>query len=188
VMKQMQSGTVFTGKWTGQSFKIAKCLGEGANGAVYFAYSEHGYGALKFCQQASDAALEWNILEQVSKVQASFPRPILIDDWEKPSGTTYFYVMEWVSGKPLDQSVQQLDASLYYQAVEKIVLGLSALHAAGMAFCDIKPQNILVATDSAVKGAVQNSRLSVSSTWVVLLRLGGPFDSLLPYRIELFGI
>ncbi|QQE79424.1 hypothetical protein [Alicyclobacillus sp. SO9] len=156
-MNHVQQGTVFTGKWTRQSFKIAKCLGEGANGAVYLAYSQHGYGALKFCQQASDAALEWNILEQVSQVQTSFPRPILIDDWETASGTTYFYVMEWVSGKPLDKSVQQLDASFYYQAVEQIALGLSALHGAGMAFCDIKPQNILVALGSVASGAARNT-------------------------------
>lgn len=149
-MMQIPENTVFRGKWSNQSFKIAKVLGEGANGAVYLVYTKNGYAAMKVCSQSSDAALEWHVLEQVSQVRASFPRPILIDDWSFGTTTVYFYIMESIPGESLDKALARLDSNAFQTVVEQVALGLEALHHAGMAFCDIKPQNILVATDGGV--------------------------------------
>lgn len=147
-MDGLQPGFQFQGKWTHDVFRIERLLGEGANGAVYLTSSRHGYAAMKVCRRSADAALEWNVLEQVSRGKSPFPKPILIDDWEMGTATYYFYLMEWIPGQTLDKVFVGLKDSAALRIVEDICNGLDLLHQVGMAYCDIKLQNIMYVTDA----------------------------------------
>lgn len=136
-------GSVIEGKWTGARLRIERHLGSGANGDVYLVATAKGRAAMKICPSAADIALEWSILERVSPASAAFPAPMLVDD-TIASGPQYFYVMEWVPGKSLDQVLLGVPNLVVNDIVQQVLSGLSELHRTSHAFCDIKPQNVMV--------------------------------------------
>jgi serine/threonine-protein kinase len=138
----LPDGTELIGKWTGTRFYVERKLGEGANGQVYLVRTPDGRAAMKVCHRSSDIALEWGLLERLSAVNQVFPKPFFIDD--APPGH-YFYVMEWVAGKPFEHVAPTLQPDLLHAAVRQLLQALVELHARNYAFCDIKPENILVA-------------------------------------------
>ncbi|WP_051663164.1 protein kinase domain-containing protein [Alicyclobacillus macrosporangiidus] len=140
----MQCGDWVVGKWTGEPFQVERPLGTGANGEVYLVRTRRGLAAVKVCSNASDIALEWAVLERLHRVSGTFPKPMWIDD-HGPSA--FFYVMEWIRGTPLSQAAARLTGDAAAAVVRGIAEGLAELHAAGYAFCDLKPDNIVIAGD-----------------------------------------
>ncbi len=138
----LPDGTELVGKWTGTRFCVERKLGEGANGQVYLVRTPSGRAAMKVCDRSSDIALEWGLLERLSAVNQVFPKPFVIDD--APPGH-YFYVMEWVAGRPFESVAPSLQPEQFHAAVQQLLQALAELHARNYAFCDIKPENILVA-------------------------------------------
>lgn len=137
-------GTRIKGKWSNLSLDVVKLLGEGANGAVYLVHTSRGRAAMKVCATAQDAAMEWGLLERAGKLCPRFPTPIAIDDGTEPSGL-YFYVMESVPGRPLQDVVPTLGSADARLTLKQALQGLAVLHRTGYAFCDVKPENLLVA-------------------------------------------
>lgn len=135
-------GTVLTGKWTGETFKVRERLGEGANGAVYLVYTARGLAALKVCPGASEVALEWGTLAELEKL-SGFPKAMLIDDCEWRGVRHFFYVMEWIPGEPFDAAIWKGRVDTVSAATQWLAR-LDELHRNGKAFCDLKPQNVLV--------------------------------------------
>lgn len=147
----MKSGTValakgqhIRGKWTKQHWVIRACLGTGANGTVYAVQRVDGeIGAMKVCKEAGGVAFEWGLLEKMSHTCSAFPAPQCIDDSvDQPA--LYFYVMEQIQGQPLADVWARLDSVERKRVLLGILYGLRQLHLANHAFCDVKPQNILV--------------------------------------------
>jgi hypothetical protein len=143
----LTSGTVISGKWTHQRLGIERPIGQGANGAVYLVRTGHGLAAMKVCDSSADVAMEWSVLERMRG--GAFPRPFFIDD-AADAPSCYFYVMEWVPGQPLDQWARRLREAEWDELVRQLLIGLATLHRSGQAFCDVKPQNILVTCDGRV--------------------------------------
>ncbi|SDW44709.1 serine/threonine protein kinase [Alicyclobacillus hesperidum] len=142
--KQIPSGTWIHGKWTGRRWRVRGCLGVGANGVVYAVDRDDGLpGAMKVCAGAGQVAFEWSLLERVKGARSPFPAPQQIDDSDHPLAQ-YFYVMERVGGKSLDQVWSGLTPADRQRVLLDIVAGLVQLHETGYAFCDVKAQNILV--------------------------------------------
>lgn len=139
-------GTV-EGKWTKQVFLVERLLGQGANGSVYLVRTKRGLAAMKVCSRAEDIALEWGLLQDLQS-ESVFPKPMLIDDANKYNDL-YFYVMEWIEGETLRDGLKRCDVTKFHLIATQILKGLSTLHAAGKAFCDVKPENILISTTAA---------------------------------------
>ena len=62
-------------------------------------------------------------------------------------GDSYFYAMEFVDGKPLDELIRQfgrLEVKLALEITAQIASGLSAVHKQNLVHRDIKPSNIMV--------------------------------------------
>ncbi|MCF8568254.1 hypothetical protein LLE49_26380 [Alicyclobacillus tolerans] len=140
----LKPGTAIDGKWTNSHFTIEKKLGSGANGEVFLVRSAKGLAAMKVCPRSADIALEWGLLDGPLKGNRILPKPILVDD-AKAFKDQYFYLMEWIPGLPLSEVLPTLKESGFVQVVHLLLTGLSELHGMGYAFCDMKPQNILVA-------------------------------------------
>ncbi|MCL6454569.1 MAG: phosphotransferase [Alicyclobacillus sp.] len=139
----MQPGTELSGRWSGIRLVVEACLGRGANGAVYLVRTSSGRAALKVCNTSADAALEWAVLTEVHGAGVdAFPKPIAMDDG--PTEAPFFYVMEWIDGISLRRVAERGQWSVLQAAVAHIVETLTALHGVGKAFCDVKPENILV--------------------------------------------
>jgi serine/threonine protein kinase len=140
----LPSQLTLVGKWTKRRWTVLSVLGVGANGAVYSVQNEDGSrAAMKVCDTAGSVAFEWGLLEQMEKSKAAFPKPQCIDDSANHQAL-YFYVMEQVEGRPLSDVWPRLSPHDVKRVLLAIVTGLQALHRANHAFCDIKPQNILV--------------------------------------------
>ncbi|WAH37347.1 protein kinase domain-containing protein [Alicyclobacillus dauci] len=140
----LSRGLRITGKWTKNEWTVLSCLGIGANGAVYSVRQQGGEQvAMKVCSDAGAVAFEWGLLERMAKAGTAFPKPHCIDDSANQSAL-YFYVMEQVGGRPLIEAWPRLSTRDAVRVLIGIGYGLRDLHASGHAFCDIKPQNVLV--------------------------------------------
>lgn len=121
---------------------MIRCLGVGANGEVYLVRGSLGLCAMKIHHVAGDIALEWGILEKLGHSSGYFPEPIIIDDCI--THPLYFYTMSWIDGQSLDRTIHKQDGLRIRSMLMQILCGLHDLHQIGHAFCDIKPQNILI--------------------------------------------
>ncbi len=137
-------GAVISGKWSAKRVVIQKSIGSGANGDVYLVRFEGRLVAMKASNTAADIAMEWAVLSQVSQKGNVLPSPLLMDDAFVSGTPLFFYLMEWVEGDPFDVVFPKLTGLERIQVVEQIFAGLDDLHRIGYAFCDIKPQNILI--------------------------------------------
>lgn len=148
--RRLGPGATVHGKWTGQVFQIRRELGVGANGTVYLARCNDELMALKQCENAAQAALEWGLLDQLGPQCGALPAPrVADDDAQRPD--VFFYTMEWVDGTSLDQQARGMDGAAWRVLLEQWFAGLADLHHRGYAFGDIKPQNVLV-TPSRPRG------------------------------------
>lgn len=139
----MRLGTRFTGKWSGIVVQVESLLGTGANGSVYLVRTPLGKAAMKVCATSADAAMEWSILTTLhEKGSSAFPKPMVLDDG--PPEAPFFYVMEWIPGEPFTAMLSQQNWNATYRAIARILEALSELHRAGYAFCDLKPENVLI--------------------------------------------
>ncbi|KAA0543700.1 serine/threonine protein kinase [Bacillus sp. BGMRC 2118] len=142
------SGTVITGKWHKQSYRILKPLGYGANGYVYLASGTAGLVAIKLSDNNMSITSEVNVLRHFSKVQESTLGPSLldVDDWFRPElGVTIpFYVMEYVKGEEFLTFVNGRGNEWIGILSSQLLQDLDKLHSAGWVFGDLKPDNLLV--------------------------------------------
>lgn len=78
-------GTVVTGKWHKNRYRLLKRLGAGANGAVYLAESAAGPVALKVGVSTAQVASESSVLKTISKARGQSLGPSFLeaDDWER---------------------------------------------------------------------------------------------------------
>ncbi len=91
--------------------------------------------------------------EAQAAANLSHPNIVGIFDWGE-AGDTYFIVMELVEGRSLRDVLRSEGALLPRRAVEiasEVAAALSVSHRAGLVHRDIKPGNILLATDGTVK-------------------------------------
>ncbi|GMA64016.1 protein kinase domain-containing protein [Alicyclobacillus fastidiosus] len=140
----LRPGDRVVGKWSRQEWTVQAQLGAGANGAVYSVRGTDGaLYAMKVCDDVGAVAFEWGLLEQLSSTGFAFPKPHCIDD-SATHPALYFYVMEQVEGRPLDEIWKTLSSHDVKRVLLGVGYGLRALHKSQHAFCDVKPQNLLV--------------------------------------------
>jgi serine/threonine-protein kinase len=142
----------------GTPYRLRRKIGEGASGAVWEA--EHTELArpiaLKILapEHASSAgALERFRREARAVASLSHPNLVGILDFGKSLDGRVFLAMELLVGETLDAKIRR--GPLPWREAARICVeaarGLSAAHAAGLVHRDIKPQNLMLTTDGAVK-------------------------------------
>jgi tRNA A-37 threonylcarbamoyl transferase component Bud32 len=145
----------------GDRYRVLRVIGEGSCAIVYEAVDTRlsstqsdAIVAIKLARaQATDQAERW--LDEARNARRVQHRNVIrvLDCGVSFDGRPYT-VQELVAGTTIEQvakgqprrSHRQL-ASLFVQAAE----GLEAIHAAGLVHCDIKPANLLIASDGTLK-------------------------------------
>ncbi|RFU60360.1 serine/threonine-protein kinase [Bacillus sp. V59.32b] len=139
-------GTIITGKWNKNDYKIIKELGCGANGIVYLAENNRQYVALKLSDNGVSIMSEMNILKAFSKVQGSILGPSFMeaDDYVKNGKMMPFYVMEYIKGESYLPFIQNNGQAWIGVLMLQLLSSLSILHKQGWVFGDLKPENLIV--------------------------------------------
>ncbi|HEX2053595.1 MAG TPA: PASTA domain-containing protein [Actinomycetota bacterium] len=91
--------------------------------------------------------------EAQAVARISHPNVVQVHDWGQ-EGDTYYMVMEYVRGKNLRQilaSSKRLPARQAAQVTGQVLGALGAAHDKGVIHRDVKPENVVVATDGRVK-------------------------------------
>jgi serine/threonine-protein kinase len=146
-------GTVLCGRWT-----IDRLVGIGGMAQVFAATHRNGRAvAIKILRP--ELAVEPLFVERflregyvANKVQHAGAVAILDDDLA-PEGAP-FLVMELLSGKTLRERLREsgpLPAAEAFRVADRILDVLAAAHERGIVHRDIKPDNVLVTDDGAVK-------------------------------------
>ena len=91
--------------------------------------------------------------EARSAAGLAHPNIVTVHDFGHDSGR-YYIVMEWVDGEDLKTLIRAHAPFAVDRAVDlgiQICDGLGYAHRAGLAHCDVKPQNVIVTTDGRAK-------------------------------------
>jgi tetratricopeptide (TPR) repeat protein/tRNA A-37 threonylcarbamoyl transferase component Bud32 len=143
-------------------YRIIEKIGRGGMGEVYLAVDTRleRRVALKFLPQelTSDADARQRFEREAKAVAAlSHPNIVTIHEIGEHEGQV-FMAMEYAAGRTLRELIQvahqrgePLPLAMVMRIAAQIAAGLSAAHARGIVHRDIKPQNIIVGDDQAVK-------------------------------------
>ncbi|PWA12138.1 serine/threonine protein kinase [Pueribacillus theae] len=142
----LKPGSVITGKWNHNRYKVVRSLGQGAVGAVYLVQSPLGLSALKIGFDKMGIVSEVNVLKQLTKVQGKSLGPSFIemDDWNDSGFYWTFYVMEYIQGDSLFSFLKKRGNEWTAVFILQLLTGLEKLHNEGWVFGDLKPENLLV--------------------------------------------
>ena len=139
-------------------YRLVRPLGRGGMGSVELAEDvELGRTvAVKLLADGvahEEAARRRLLREARAAARLSHPNVVRVYDVGESDGRPYF-VMEHVEGEPLDALLQREGRVAPARAAAiaaQVAAGLAAAHAVGLVHRDVKPQNVLVARDDAVK-------------------------------------
>ncbi len=140
---RLRAGDRVESRWSGRTITVERFLGEGANGSVYAARLPDGpsHCALKIGNDVFALQSEINALQAVG---GDAPKLLLADDGTCKGESFPFYMMSFVPGTPLSEATFDGDADALLAFGGRLLGQLGALHAAGWAFGDVKPGNVMV--------------------------------------------
>jgi eukaryotic-like serine/threonine-protein kinase len=131
-------------------FELRRRIGAGSMGEVFEAY-DRGAGeviALKTLARV-DAETVTRFKREFRALQST-EHPNLVSLRELVNdGERWFFTMELVNGRHFLEHVGR-DAAALRAALHQLVLGLQALHSAGLIHRDLKPSNVMVTTEGRV--------------------------------------
>jgi uncharacterized RDD family membrane protein YckC len=139
-------------------YEIVKAIGAGAIGTVYRAWdvSLQRVVAVKLLDPVlADDPSVVERFERESRAAARATHPNLVHVYfVGAQGEDHFYAMEFVPGESLDDRVRRCgpqDLAVAVDATIQAARGLARAHAEGIVHRDVKPANLLIASDGTVK-------------------------------------
>jgi protein kinase-like protein len=148
--------------WIGQmlsGYHVIKRIGEGGMGIVYLArhQSLDRLAAVKFLgsHMIHDSSYVQRFFQE-ARAAATLNHPNLVGVYDAGmvGENVYYIVMEYVEGINLRQQVQQRGKMLVSEAIDYIrqaAVGLGYAHKRGIIHRDVKPDNLMLTIDGAVK-------------------------------------
>lgn len=149
-----RAGTVLRGKW-----RLDRLLGVGGMAAVYAGTHRNGSrGAIKILHRELSAAQHVRsrfLKEGYVANKVDHPGVVRVLDDDVAEDGSLFIVMELLDGESLEQrrvrSGGRLDADEVLAVADQLLDVLAAAHEKGIVHRDIKPDNVLLTRDGAVK-------------------------------------
>ena len=135
-------------------FRLLQELGSGSSGEVYLArtVAEDRPVAVKLLRTESTSPENTRAFRQEFALLSRLDHPAIVKifDYGITSEGQAYFVMEYVAGPRFDNDLlKNRPLSDLYSIVVDICLGLEYLHGYGLIHQDIKPDNILLATESS---------------------------------------
>lgn len=145
-------GSKLVGRWTNQSYRLIRFLGEGATGVVYLAKQlpRGPLLALKMSEMPYTISSEVNILKKLGKNSRAHmgPKFYHMDDGELISvrKKIYFYTMEYIEGMSYTKFIEKNGQKWAVVFLLQLLKHLSVLHQARWSFGDLKVDNIMISS------------------------------------------
>lgn len=148
----LRPGTIISGKWHRNRYKVIRLLGSGTVGSVYLCSTKRQMVALKISKQSLNMTAEVQVLKALreKKVQDCRLGPYLIDvdDWVTNSGEIFsFYAMEYIKGVSLRMFIRRYGSAWIGVFLLQLLEQLEHLHSLGYVFGDLKNENIIVTSN-----------------------------------------
>src|SRR6478736_1076747 len=142
-----------------ERYALGEVAGRGGMGIVYRASDLvlHRTVAVKVLSAAlvEDDSTHVARFEREARAAAALAHPSVVAIYDTGADeATRFIVMEWVSGRSLATILRDrgpLEPASAIQIAAAVADALAAAHAAGIVHRDVKPANVMVAEDGAVK-------------------------------------
>jgi len=136
-------------------FQLLQKLGSGSSGEVYLArsVSDDRAVAVKLLRTESALTEGARIFRQEFALLSRLDHPsiVRIFDYGMTSAGQSYFVMEYVKGPRFDAVLmKKRSLTEFYSIMVDICLGLEYLHGYGLIHQDIKPDNILLSTESSL--------------------------------------
>lgn len=143
--RTLAPGTIITGAWRRNQYRIERLLGEGANGRVYLVRKGKIPYALKMGFDALDHQMEVNALLSLNKSSVSFRRYLVeADDAELGGEKIPFSVTKYIDGITIREYLKQRGRDWIYVIGLNLLNRLQELHKHGWVYADMKLENMLV--------------------------------------------
>jgi eukaryotic-like serine/threonine-protein kinase len=150
------SGDSFSGTMLGP-YRVRRVLGEGGMGIVYLAEHEDigSEVAVKVLRDATLSPARRTRFEQEKRSLALLEHPSIahINDGGVLADGTPWFVMEYVDGIRITEYCRERNSSIHerLQLFRLVCEAVQYAHGKTIVHCDLKPSNILVKDDGAVK-------------------------------------
>ncbi len=140
------------------AYVIDRCIGRGGMGAVYLAHHTGGFAhsvAIKMIRRGMDSELVVKRFRHERQMLAALDHPNiarLFDGGTTADGLPYF-VMEYVTGVPIDQYADQQRMSIAdrMRLCLDVFAAVQHAHDRQIVHRDLKPGNVLVTSDGRIK-------------------------------------
>lgn len=166
----LRPGSLVTGIWNNQQYRIVRMLGSGANGVVYYVTRQQdantihkrreqgfamkvGADTVEFQSEINGlTSLEVDRRKHAVRAGRQYARPFLVeaDDVEIEGKKYPYYIMRYVSGVTLSDYLTKHGLDWFGILGGKLLRRLSELHANGWIFSDLKAENVLVSAEGEV--------------------------------------
>jgi urea transport system substrate-binding protein len=147
--------------WVGAAlgkYQVSAVLGQGGMGVVLRAHDPMIERDVAVKVLAAELAADATMLQRFlaeAKAAGKLHHPNIVSIFEiGNAGTTYYLIMELVSGGTVAEQLDSRGACSVLEATRIVIdacKGLAAAHAAGLVHRDIKPANLMRAADGSVK-------------------------------------
>lgn len=179
------------GKKLGGRYKLIEKIGSGGMADVYLATDETLGRKVAIKLLHPQYAHEENFIarfrrEAQSAANLSHPNIVSVYDWGA-EGSTYYLVMEHLTGRTLKELINEsapLSETTIVDIGRKIASALAFAHRNGIVHRDIKPQNIIITGDNAVKVTDFGIARSISSTMTQTGSIMGTAQYLSPEQAQ----
>lgn len=149
-MSQINRRAVENPNRTVSDYKLIRVIGTGTFGKVYLAILNGQPVALKALKKTQVILLKQvDHIKSEKNILASIEYPFIVNLHETFQDSTHLYFsFEYVQGGEIFRLLRQEtlfpnDVALFY--ITEIILTLERLHGEGIAYRDLKPENLLVA-------------------------------------------
>ena len=179
------------GKKLGGRYELIEKIGSGGMADVYLATDETLGRKVAIKLLHPQYAHEENFVarfrrEAQSAANLSHPNIVSVYDWGA-EGSTYYLVMEHLTGRTLKELINEsapLSEPTIVDIGRKIASALTFAHRNGIVHRDIKPQNIIITRDGAVKVTDFGIARSISSTMTQTGSIMGTAQYLSPEQAQ----
>src|SRR2546423_13193848 len=131
-------------------YEILRLLGAGGLGEVFLVRDtrDDSRVALKRLRALDAEGLARFREEFAVLARIHHPNMVRVHDYGELPGESAYFTMELLDGLTLDEAIAPGDVEGALAAARDVSAGLSALYAAGIVHCDLKPSNLMTVRSS----------------------------------------